>query len=245
MLNRRFVTTALAAMPLGAAAEATPLRALVFDVRPYGFTDPAGATAGISVDWFKALAQEARLPITVGLSPLARVVRDFDQGQGDLILLIPSPIFAPTNVSRVIDVGTITLGVWTLNTLVATRVADLAGKKVVVLRGGSAEYLARGWTGVDVVAVNSVASMVSMLQMGRVDALLILEPTLKAHLDGQPDARFLERSHKAFESRLPMSLFVSRHVSEEMQQRIVQAVEVLKRARRFETLTEGYAAGRP
>lgn len=245
MLNRRFITTALVFAPLGAVAAPTPLRALVFDVRPYGFTDQAGATAGISVDWFKALAQEARLPIAVSLSPLARVVRDFDQGQGDLILLIPSPIFAPINVSRVIDVGTITLGVWTLNTFAAKRVSGLAGKKVVVLRGGSAEHFARGWPDVDVVAVNSVASIVSMLQMGRVDALLILEPTLKAHLDGQPDAKFLESSHKAFESRLPMSLFVGRHVSEEMQQRIVQAAEALKRSRRFEVLTEGYAAGKP
>jgi hypothetical protein len=30
-----------------------------------------------------------------------------------------------------------------------------------------------------------------------------------------------------------------------MQQRIVRAVEVLERARRFETLTDGYAAGKP
>lgn len=58
---------------------------------------------------------------------------------GDLILLIRSQIFCPTNVSRVIDVGTITLGVWTLNTFAAKRVSDLAGKKVVVLRGGSSE----------------------------------------------------------------------------------------------------------
>jgi hypothetical protein len=87
--------------------------------------------------------------------------------------------------------------------------------------------------------------MVSMLQMGGVDALLILEPTLTTHLDSQPNAKFLEHSHKAFESRQPISPFVGRHVSAETQQRIVQAVAVLKRARPFEVLTEGYAAGKP
>ena len=221
-------------------AAAVSLKALVFDVRPYGFVDSSGALGGILVDWFRELAREASVDIRVELAPLARVVRDFDQHQGDLTVLIPSPIFVPTTVARTVDIGSISLGVWTPKGSTVKGVSHLAGKKVVVLRGGSAEYLARGWPGVDVVPVSSVGSMVTMLRIGRVDALLILEPTLKAHLDRQPDIGFQESTHLAFESSWPMSLFVGQRVSSDVQARIARAVDALRQARRFEALTASH-----
>lgn len=245
MMNRRNMNALLVStVAFQGHADEVSLRGLVFDVRPYGFADGAGALRGILVEWFRELAREAKVDIRVELAPLARVVRDFDQRQGDLTVLIASPMFVPTTVGRAVDVGSISLGVWTPSASPVKCIADLEGKRVAVLRGGSAEYLARGWSGVDVVPVGSVGSMVTMLRIGRVDALFILEPTLRAHLDRQPDVKFQEGMHRAFESSWPMSLFVSQRVSRDAQARIARAVDALRKMRRFEALSAAYAIGK-
>lgn len=73
----------------GHAVEPVP-HAAVHDVPPFGFRTSFGVVAGVLVDWCQELASEARLGISVELTPLPRVVCPIGQGQIDWAVLIKS-----------------------------------------------------------------------------------------------------------------------------------------------------------
>lgn len=234
--RREFVVfTVSLGLPLQGSTTEPVLRAAIYEWPPFGFRTGPSTVGGALVDWFKELAQTAGLDIRVELTPIARVFQSLGHGGVQLAAIVDTDRF-PERVEKIASIGAFPLSVWALNESDIRVRGDLRRRRLAVLRGGSAEELARAEPGVTVVPVTSIGSMVSMLRIQRVDALLITEPALRAHLAKVGDDPFFRVARRVVEISALLSLYADTSIGSSVTDRLKAAAAKLAAGRRYETL---------
>jgi polar amino acid transport system substrate-binding protein len=192
--RRRTALLALGALALGARARgAEALTAAVIDLPPWTQRCASGRVGGVMSALFGQLAQFSGVAITVEPLPFARALVLLEQGRATLTVAL-----------RTDDMERIALPLATIATedvIVVGKVgapwrarADLRGKVVAVLRGAAYPAEVVMDTRVTRYEVVSYAQGVSMLEAGRVDAVLGVRTSLLYALrqHGAAAARFGE-----------------------------------------------------
>ena len=242
MTLRRRDLVGLAACLTGTvgSAQNTPLSAAIMDIPPYGFVDKSGNAAGILVEWFRELATSSGVEIRTEITPLARVAHLISEGQADVAVFVGSTFAWKSKMVSIGHVGTVLMSVWSSRPASIKSPADLAGKRIAVVRGGSTEQIARHWPGVAVDAVSNIQSMASMLKRGRVDAFLIPDPTLRLFLSANPSMKLEDFSKMVFEFQVPLDLYANERIGGLTTRKLAMAAIYLANNSRFEALFDFY-----
>lgn len=147
------------------------LKIETIDVAPFGFAGPDGNPAGISYEIANLIAQESGLPYTNTIIPYAKTVSDLETGAASFVIRFISPEIAKNSiqVASIVSMPTIIVG---LSGNPIKSLADLHGKTVGVLRGGSFDDRFASDALIQKYEVNNYNTMMKMLTAKHIDAAL-------------------------------------------------------------------------
>ncbi len=161
-----------------AESSSAPLQVLVADVWPWAYEDKEQNLRGLLPDLFAELESISGQALELRMLPHQRLLHDFERGQGDVSILFANPV-----VDRFAARGAPILS--TRFMLVAPRnysdeltLPALSGKTVGYIRGtfyGSAFEVDRS---IIKIPVHHLEQAITMLQIGRLDALISSEQVL-------------------------------------------------------------------
>ena len=113
-----------------------PLVADVIDVAPWGIAGPDGKPAGVYAAVFKRLSERSGCPLETRLTPIPRAVMEVSRGAASLTIMLDRKDLNESAV-ELGEVADLRIEVWLPPGSPLNSLADLAGKKVGVLRGPS------------------------------------------------------------------------------------------------------------
>jgi len=154
------------------AARAEPVRFHTLDIPPYGFTDAAGMKHGMLYDIANVIADEAGLNISHDLVPLARIVKEVQQGVPLCTIVTKSP-FSESMATAVAHTGQDTVvAAVARKGIILKNYEDLYRLDVVITRGSYIGHKFDKDTLIKKRFANDGDQGVRMLQRGRVDAMV-------------------------------------------------------------------------
>lgn len=171
MLIQRAILLLVLALNASMAVQARPLNIDTVAVEPMGFVGADGTPTGIMFEIGNRIAEEAGLAYINELMPYARTAMNLQHGVSDFTMRYGNEIILESSIR----VATIVRGT---NIIVGPAtshyktLADLHGKSVGVLRGGSFNEGIDADKAIKKVAVRDYLQMVKMLRAGRLDACL-------------------------------------------------------------------------
>lgn len=173
-----FLACALAAPTPAHSSESTSsageavLSFATADVWPWGYLAENGNPAGTLVEFAIRVAAVANLPLTNELRPHRRAVLELASGESDFVVLFESPAAkaAGVAVEAVLSVQILMAG--RAGGRYPLTIEGLAGKTVGYIRGTYYGERFQHDKGIRKIPVNGLAQAVTMLQLGRIDALV-------------------------------------------------------------------------
>ncbi|WP_166252402.1 substrate-binding periplasmic protein [Marinobacter salicampi] len=142
------------------------------DVWPWGYLADSGSPTGTLVEFSSRVAAVANLPLLNELRPHRRAVLELTSGEADFVVLFESPAAkaAGVEVESVLSVRTLMAG--RFGESYPLTINGLAGKTVGYIRGTFYEEAFQDDEHIRKIPVNGLAQAVTMLQLGRIDALV-------------------------------------------------------------------------
>ncbi len=163
--------------------ELTVVRAVYGEFYPYNFTNDQGDAAGYSIDLLRHLAQDAgyEVEFTKADNP-KQFFAMIERGEVDV-----TPLLALTPERRAMGLATSELGQYQLSLFVRhdhdpIKIEGLAGRRVGVVSGSSAQAAAALLTGVEIVQYQTVEALVLPLLSGEIEAIIDVAETFEARL---------------------------------------------------------------
>jgi ABC-type amino acid transport substrate-binding protein len=150
---------------------AQDLKIETINVAPFGFLDQNGKPTGISYEMANMIAQESGLSYANTITPYARTVVDLEYGTASFVIRFVNPEILKNSVqvASVIAMPTIIVG---LSDAPFKSLADLHGKTVGVLRGGSFDEAFSNDALIKKYEVDNYNTMMKLLVAKRIDAAL-------------------------------------------------------------------------
>ncbi|WP_319541659.1 transporter substrate-binding domain-containing protein [uncultured Pseudodesulfovibrio sp.] len=225
MLRRRvfcLLCTCLMLAPV--AAQSGELRIVTLDLPPYWYHDE-NKPAGICGEIGNAVAEECGLVARNIPMRLHRGLEEMRMGRADMIILLASPEAESVgyNLGQLFHEESVVIG------LVKSGIqspGDLVGKRVASIRGARYTATVSAESGVILSPATSYLQSLNLLLEGRVDAVLGprlgLEHTIKMH-----DLPRMAFSRPLLACLAPVTVYVSRHVSVALVERVRAAIQRL------------------
>ncbi|MYM68930.1 transporter substrate-binding domain-containing protein [Pseudoduganella sp. FT55W] len=167
----------LALPAAGALAAPSVLRAVSLTVPLFGMERQGAAPSGIFVDVITELSRASGVPISNAMAPKVRAQAMLKAGEADLMIGFDNPELQ-ASARRVALVASFEVGIVARPGIRLRALSDLRGKTVGQLR--SADYFAplEQDSAILKYSTNTMAQMVKMLALGRVDAVIGVRESL-------------------------------------------------------------------
>lgn len=174
-----FFAVALCNWSLGVAAQPAassagfkePLVADVIDVAPWGMQGGDGKPAGVYALVFKRLSERSDCPLETRLTPIPRAVMEVSRGVASATIMLDRKDLND-NAVELGEVADLRIEVWLPLGSPLNSLADLAGKKVGVLRGPSYHEGFDQDPRIVKHPVTNPLQQLEMLRKGRLDAAI-------------------------------------------------------------------------
>lgn len=151
-------------------AQAEQIRIITASLPPYGYLENS-RISGLSHDIAMAIALEAGCKPAETLGPLSRGVRDLASGEGDVLIMIPTPEIEAhaINLGSVIPVETVVVG---LRGVPLRTLDDIRGKSLAAVRDARYDDRINLANGMQVYPTEDYEHSLKMLTARRVDFVL-------------------------------------------------------------------------
>ena len=142
---------------------------------PYEFLDKDGKPAGFNVDLTRAIARVMGMEVDIQLGAWGDMRRDLAQGRIDILQGMAFTEERRAEVDFSTPHAVVHQSVWNRKTMPPlTRVADLAGRDVIVMRGSVMhDFMLQQQNGANLVLSNSLADSLRLLASGKHDCALV------------------------------------------------------------------------
>jgi ABC-type amino acid transport substrate-binding protein len=156
----------LAGCPGSAAAD--PLKIETMNVAPFGFAGADGKPTGMWYEISEMVAVEAGLPHENVLTPYARTAKDLEDGTASVVVRFSNSQLEQSSipVATIVTLQTIVLGAKGSS---FTQMADLHGKTIGILRGGTYNPAFSGDDLIKKFDANDYGQELSMVMAQRLD----------------------------------------------------------------------------
>lgn len=167
----RAICVLVLALNASMVVQARPLRIETIAVEPLGFVGADGKPTGIMFEIGNRIAEEAGFAYTNTIVPYARTAVNLQSGAADFVMRYGNEqiLESSIRVASIVKGTNIIVGPATAH---YKTLADLHGKSVGVMRGGSFYDGFDADKAIKKVAVGDYLQMLKMLQAGRFDACL-------------------------------------------------------------------------
>lgn len=231
----------LLSLPLHADEPA--LRVALFDVLPYAGKSPEGQPRGIYVDFARAIAQRAGLPLKIELYPFARAGALVESGQADATLsFVTEPL--ERGAWQLGPVTTVDSVVVLRKGLSAAKSSDLAGLMIGRLKGGCLDLAKEPGVVDKLYDVNTFDSGVRMLMIGRLDGLCTTREAFVAAARGAA-GKATDFGPSVLLSQRVVQFHLTQKSSPALRERLQTSLDSLRKDRELEKIWQSYLSGPP
>ncbi|MDT8991140.1 transporter substrate-binding domain-containing protein [Curvibacter sp. APW13] len=231
----RWLLVFVAAVCLWSEASAQVVRMALLTAPPYGALDSEGRASGLYPDIAQALEQATGLDVQVELVPFARAANEVAKGGADATIMMANAFSDGKAVEAVVVFYTrqvlllrpgLQLGVD----------RSLNGLTIGRLNGGCQALAERTGAAVKFQEINSQASAVGMLALGRIDAFCSTEEAIRAEIRNQGLEAKLRAAKLMELGARPVWLMLSPTLAPAVAEKLVAGVKRLQKSGQLATI---------
>lgn len=223
------------AVCLWSEVSAQVVRMALLTAPPYGSLDREGRASGLYPDIAQALEQTTGLVVQVDLVPFARAANEVARGGADATIMMANAFSDGKAVEAVVVFHTRQI---LLLRPGLQRAADqnLSGLRIGRLNGGCQALAERAGPPLTFQEINSQASAVGMLALGRIDAFCSTEEAVRAEIRSQGLEAKLRSAQVIELGARPVWLMLSPNLAPSIAEALVDGVKRMQRSGQLATI---------